>query len=752
MTVSKKTKLLVIVFAVSFFMLRFSLGIGVDLCRDAYVDICDLEILADNWLTSSAVADVNNDQSVDMEDYSQLSGSWHQRTSLPQVISETTEQLPITAADMNTLWQSSAAITIAGEGAGNQVLAVSYDSAAGAMTMDYLLSEGHIVGERLDLLLQGDGSGNTLKVFCYHTTGSAWLPLAEITLDFTDTRHLVIPAQNPIHRFYDTVNSFRFEIIGSGSGAIRISDMKLACPVLVEAPLDAKSIPSPMFDSWGSPARSVIETAAPLIDYSMQIAPISFFDVGQVSDRTAYARSVVKSIDEVGKIAAVQFYNHPGSWVSEHPEFLVKNQDGELQTDGGAFTSPWNPQARQLWHDHIVACLNDLQANNRLQYIKAVEICPGLESEMCYEWSNVWAFDDYAIAAYRDYLRTFYENDIAALNADWLSSYGDFDSIMPPSQWYPDREHWIFTDFYRYSMLEYYVFLAESVREVFEPDYWIAMPHTLPSYPMRFYSARYPVFYGESLRRLGLLDYAQIAALDWQHKEDVEYMQSMGLKVIGEIDVQPSLYSIDNVARQSKKYGMDGFYMGILEPMIEGTSLTPLGQLAASLINEYSEPYSGFTFIEDFSDVSDWSVGGGSAAGGGSISVDSENTQQGVSGKLEYAVTAAIGFDYVDYYKTMPPVDLEGKKLVFYLQLPDMPAALLQLSLYSASGGFLEYDFSVEDGQWRQYRLDTATDFADYGTNPDLSEINFIRLRVNGDVSDMPGEGIINIDAIGYTD
>jgi hypothetical protein len=752
MTVSKKTKLLVIAFAVSFLTLRISLGIGVDLCRDAYVDICDLQMLADNWLTSSAVADVNNDQHVDMKDYSQLSGKWHKTTALPEVISETAEQLEVTAADINTLWQSSPGVTLTAEGAAGEILSAAYDPAGGQVNMDYSLAADHIIGERLDLLLQGDGSGNILKIYCYHTTSSAWLKLAEITLDFADTRHLVIPAQNPIHRFYHTVNSFRFEISGSDSGIIKLSDMKLAAPVLVGAPLDAKVIPSPMFDFWGSPTRSAIETAAPLIDYSMQIAPISFFNVEQVSDRTSYAKSVVKSIDEGGKIAAIQFYNHPGSWVSEHPEFLVKNQDGQLQTDGGAFTSPWNPQARQLWHDHIVASLNDLQANNRLQYVRAVEICPGLESEMCYEWSNVWAFDDYAIAAYRDYLKTFYENDISALNADWLSSYGDFDSIMPPSQWYPDREHWIFTDFYRYSMLEYYVFLAEAVKEVFEPDYWIAMPHTLPSYPMRFYSARYPVFYGESLRRLGLLDYAQIAALDWQHKEDVEYMQSMGLKVIGEIDVQPSLYSLDNVARQSKKYGMDGFYMGILEPMIEGVGLTPLGELAAELINEYSQPYSGFTFLEDFSDVSDWSVGGGSAAGGGSISVDSENTQQGVSGKLEYAVTSATGFDYVDFYKTFSPLDLQGKKLVFYLKLPDMPEALLQLTLVSANGGFLEYDFDTEDGLWRRYKLDTGRDFADYGTSPDLSEINLIRFRVNGDVSSLAGSGSINLDAFGFTD
>ena len=670
---------------------------------------------------------------------------------LADVLGENTENLPVTASDLSNLWQTTGNVEISRDSQDAQTLSINYNPSQGRVVLNYPLRAGHLIAELLRFRIKGDGSGNTLKMYCYHNPSGQWISLSQVTLNFTGYKHIVIPAQNPVCLYYSTITSFRFELTGSSSGTLKLNSMMLAQPRLVAAPLTAKSIPSPVFDTWGTPPRATLEVSNQ-VGNTIHIVPISFFDKPLVTNRTAYAKSVLKTINTAGKIAAIQFFNHPGTYVIEHPELLVKNQNGVIQTDGGTFTSPWNPQARQMWHDHIVACLNDLKANNYLQYVNAVQICPGLESEMCYEWSNVWAFDDYAIAAYRNYLKTYYNNDISSLNADWISGYSNFNTIMPPQGWYPDREHWVFTDFYRYSMLEYYVFMANAVKEVFEPQYWMAMPHTLPTYPMRFYSARYPLFYSENLRRLGLLDYAQIAALDWQHKEDVAYLQSIGLRVIGEIDVQPSLYSLDNSARQAKKYGMDGFYMGVLNPMFEGLALSPLGKLANKLVTEYSKPYDPFVFIEDFKNISDWAVGKGSAAGGGTISVDTVNTQEGSSGRLDYQVTAATGFDYVDFNKTVTPTDLSGRKFVFYIKVPPMPNALLQLLIYSTNGGFLEYNFTVEDGKWQRYELKTDSDFANYGTNPDVSRINLIRFRVNGDVSKTAESGSIYLDAVGFVD
>jgi hypothetical protein len=326
---------------------------------------------------------------------------------------------------------------------------------------------------------------------------------------------------------------------------------------------------------------------------------------------------------------------------------------------------------------------------------------------------------------------------------------------MPVSEWYPDREHWIFTDFYRYSMVEYYVYLSKAVKEVVTPPYWKCMPHSLPTYPMRFYSARYPIFYAENLHRLGIFDYAQISALDWQHKEDVEYIQSLGVKVIGEVDVSPTLYKLDYCFRQSQKFGMDGAFVGVMELLFSGTTsptLTPTGVLCNQLISEFNSGYKPFTFIEDFASVSDWSVNIGSGAVSGSIASDSANVQEGASGKLNYGVSAATGYDYVDYVKQIAATNLTDKKLIFYVQQPTSTAALLQIRLESANGGYLEYNYTQADGLWRRCKLSIPSDFSDYGTNPNLSQITAIRFRISGDISTTAETNSIYVDALGYTD
>jgi len=87
--------------------------------------------------------------------------------------------------------------------------------------------------------------------------------------------------------------------------------------------------------------------------------------------------------------------------------------------------------------------------------------------------------------------------------------------------------------------------------------------------------------------------------------------------------------------------------MGVLEPMLEEGSITPIGELANELISRFSEPYRRIVLIEDFADVSDWGVGKGSAAGGGEITVNSVEFQQGgKSGQLDYQVSEAKNSAY----------------------------------------------------------------------------------------------------------
>jgi len=374
-----------------------------------------------------------------------------------------------------------------------------------------------------------------------------------------------------------------------GEKQLLLSGMELVSPVVVTVPLQNKKVPSPVFDTWGGAGRQQMLDSKP-VGTTIHIAPINFFGNTAVPQRVAYASKAVKWADEAGLMPAIQFYNHPGKWLDEHPEMFAKNQDGQIQRGGGTFTSPWNPDARALWRQHIIDCLQRLKENDLLKYIQVVEISPGEEGELCYHWTNIWAFDDYAITAYRDYLKEFYQNDVSRLNRDWAASYEKFDDILPPDGYYPDRRHWVFTDFYRLSMLRYCVFLADSVKRVFAPKYWLWMTHTLPGYPGRFYSARYALFYAENLRRLGYLDYAQIAALDWQGVEDVQYLQSLGgVKVIGEIDVCPTEERLKWTFDQCKKFGTDGVYIGVMEPLSSGGKLTALGKLCQQLIRDFEK-------------------------------------------------------------------------------------------------------------------------------------------------------------------
>jgi len=298
----------------------------------------------------------------------------------------------------------------------------------------------------------------------------------------------------------------------------------------------------------------------------------------------------IRILKDGGIMAGISFYNTPPeNFVKERPDLCMVNESGERYDTGGFFLSPWNPEAREIWRKHIHDSLRMLEERSVLDDVEAVMLSPGLESEISYEWSHVWAFDAHAVAAYRRYLRAFYENDIAVLNSDWKTAYGGFEKIMPPRVFYPDREHWVFEEFYRYSMLEWCVYLAQAVQDVFVPRCWVWLPHSQAHYPGRFYSARYPLYYVAHLKGLDLVDYVHIPALDWQTVEDVQYIKDLGVSTIGEVDVVPTAERLAWTFRQSAKYGFDGVYIGVLENCMKNGKPTPVGELCGELIREYRQ-------------------------------------------------------------------------------------------------------------------------------------------------------------------
>jgi len=471
-----------------------------------------------------------------------------------------------------------------------RVARLSCSASAGRQAAaDYTIGSDHAPAERFRLWLKGDGTGNTLIVSCFHAPSKHWINLTELPLDFDDWRHLEIPAANPFHRFHPTITAVRFAVrcdeTANSEVLIRTAELVTYRPV---KPRRAKrSTPSPIFDTWGGPSEEQIEAGAK-IGFNMHMAPIDFFEKPNVEQRVAYASKAVKWCRQRRIIPGISFYNHPSeAWMRKNASLLMMRFDGENYTAGGAHTSIWNPQARSLWRSHIIDCLKQNQANGSLQYVQLMELCPGEEGELSYNWDHIWAFEPHAIDAWHQYLRELYSDDIGRLNRDWASDHSDFDKIMPPSDRYPDREHWVFTDFYRLSLLRYSVFLADAVREVFIPKYWLWMTHSVPDYPQRMRAARYPLFYAENLQRLGCLDYAQIPALDWQSIEDVQYLQQIPVRVIGEIDVKPTIERLDWTFQQARKYGMDGVFIGVMETHSTNGQPTLIGERCSKLIRGF---------------------------------------------------------------------------------------------------------------------------------------------------------------------
>lgn len=144
----------------------------------------------------------------------------------------------------------------------------------------------------------------------------------------------------------------------------------------------------------------------------------------------------------------------------------------------------------------------------------------------------------------------------------------------------------------------------------------------------------------------------------------------------------------------------------------------------------------GASLIEDFEDVSDWTVSVGPSAASGSISTSAAEAQVGsFAGQFDYGLTAAVGSDYVQYTKTFgTPIDITAAVLSLRLKQPNDPDMLLQLRFTSGNGGFLEYDFPEGNDVWTSYNLPFSS-FADYGSGPDLTDIVSVRWQALGDLS-----------------
>lgn len=474
------------------------------------------------------------------------------------------------------------------------------------INIDYIFPINHFEGERLGFKLYGNDKKDKIEVWCEYK--DSFIPLSMVSLRPAGWQFIEIPASSPINLFYKNVYKIRFTIINREdtphSGTFYISQMKFISPVLIHNPSEKKEKKQPLsliFDTWGAGGESeeeVMKNAEVIknIGINLHIIPVSFpSDIPEKNrENKKWLEEKIKSFMDKGIKIGISFYNTPPEEFAEkYPKLLMKNENGEIYKTGGFFLSPWHPETKRLWRNHIIDTLSFLKEKGLLEKIEVVMLCPGLESEISYEWSHIWAFDENAISCYRNYLKKKYRGNINSLNRDMGKEYKSFEDIKPPENFYPDREHWVFVDFYRWSMLRWCVNLADAVREVFNPPYWLWLPHTYPDYPGRFFSARYPIFYIENFKKLNIVDYVHIPALDWQSIEDVHLIKQLGVKVIGEVDVVPTPSKLEWTFNQSLKYDFDGVYIGTVENICRDGKLTCTGEVCKKLIDIFKNKIGG---------------------------------------------------------------------------------------------------------------------------------------------------------------
>lgn len=167
-------------------------------------------------------------------------------------------------------------------------------------------------------------------------------------------------------------------------------------------------------------------------------------------------------------------------------------------------------------------------------------------------------------------------------------------------------------------------------------------------------------------------------------------------------------------------------------------------------VDDINAKVVSYAVIESFEHLGWWATSVGPAAGSASVALNSALAQQGAyCAAFTYGLTSAVGSDYVRLYNDRLALDLSSAETIdFMINLPNDPYSFVQMKIYDRNGGFIEYTFPEGDGKWKFYSLSIANDFADYGTNPALTDVNLIFFEVNGDISSQPVTNTMYVDYI----
>ncbi len=344
--------------------------------------------------------------------------------------------------------------------------------------------------------------------------------------------------------------------------------------------------PRVRFVSWGGIGHWRRIRAAAQMGIDTHRLPLNPWPDEQGRYDFRLADTYLPALKDAGITTIIHIFSHgvPKWFWQKHPDAMPRNAQGKTDSSYG---SVWHPQIRARVREGIAALLDYLGERNLLRMVDGIEVGVAFEGQLSFMWHHFWAYDPYALMAYRFFLRGRY-GDIAKLNAAWGAHYRTFTDIAPPTLWAETPECRDFLDFYRQSLLDAAEEWSGAVVAKFVPKFWLWLSHFIAS-DQRPYAARYPVFYLQRLKALGRADVAIVSIVPgWQTKEEVAELKRLGITVIGEWEIWPSAESQRRQARLAWDLGCDGFFVGVLENLADETgALTETGRETAEVIRRW---------------------------------------------------------------------------------------------------------------------------------------------------------------------
>jgi len=115
------------------------------------------------------------------------------------------------------------------------------------------------------------------------------------------------------------------------------------------------------------------------------------------------------------------------------------------------------------------------------------------------------------------------------------------------------------------------------------------MSHQTSPGPAEYATARYPAFYMKKLKEMNRATHAILAVIEsWQPEVVIPAVKDLGIKVIGEIWIEPTPAQQRKQAHLAKRYGCDGLFVGTLENLFHcDGSMTAVGKETAKTIGKW---------------------------------------------------------------------------------------------------------------------------------------------------------------------